>query len=236
MKYPFNRLFVALFSLAMSLAFINCSGSGDSAHNSENETVVSDDFNNMMKQLDQAVAGGNFDFAFKVLNSIPSHFNEYSSFYYNTKTGEMGQSRDGIKTEYTYNQYCRKAVSVLKAESDVLLTKDDPEAENLFLEHLADFELGVNNVNIGKFPHDDKESRTNEKYQEAVTIYNDYLISVIRKALVKGNPEFAKKVSLLIRDGLSFTPDKEYRYNYIWDYDTEAMDEAKEIIAKYNKE
>lgn len=228
-KSTINRAFVALFSLAMSVCLINCSGSGDSAGNSENETVASDNYNKMMKQLDKAISDCNFDFAFKVLNSIPSHFNEYSKFYYNSWTGKIGEGR----SEYDHNQYCRKAVSVLKAESDVLLTKDDPEAENLFLEHLADFDLGVNNVNIGMFDYASKENRVNENYQEAVTIFNDYLISVIRKTLVKNKPELAKKISLQIRDGLSFTPGESSIY-YIWAYDTEAKDEAQEIIAKYN--
>lgn len=239
MKSTYNRLFVALFSITMSLCFTNCSGSGESASNKYNtknkdntkkEAVASDDFNKMMKQLDKAIANGNFAFAFEVINSIPSHFDDYSRFYYDPKTGEMGEYEDD-RTKYSHEQYCRKAVSMLKAESDVLLSKNDPEAESLFLEHLADFDLGVNNVYIGKFFRYDDKSNTNERYQDAVTIYNDYLISVVRKALVKGNPELAKKVSLLIRDGLSFT---EVHNDYDWDYDTEAKDEAQEIISNFN--
>lgn len=86
-------------------------------------------------------------------------------------------------------------------------------------------------LNIGIFEKYSDENRANEKYQEAVTIYNDYLISVIRKALVKNNPALAKKIALLIRDGLSFETDG---LHYNWAYDTEAKDEANEIIENHD--
>ena len=98
------------------------------------------------------------------------------------------------------------------------MTAANAEGESLFLEHLADFDLGVNKVNIGIFEKYSDENHANETYQEAVTIYNDYLISVIRKALVKNNP-------------LSFKVDN---HDYIWFYDTEAKDEANEIIENHD--
>lgn len=233
MKKTVNCALAALVSLAMGLSMFSCSGSGDASVASLNESIASDNFNKINEQLDKAIAKGDFAFAFAVLNSIPSHFNHLSQFYFNPKTGEIGDydSSEGIKEKYTSTQYCRKAVSVLKAESDVLLSTNNAEAESLFLEHLADFDLGVNKVNIGTFYEVSSEGTANEKYQEAVTIYNDYLISVIRKALIKNNPALAKKIALLIRDGLSFKVDN---HDYIWFYDTEAKDEAKEIIASFN--
>ena len=233
MKKTVNCVLAALVSLAMGLSMFCCSGSGDTSVASLNESIASDNFNKINEQLDKAIAKGDFAFAFAVLNSIPSHFDHLSEFYYNPKTGEIGDydSSEGIKEKYTSTQYCRKAVSVLKAESDVLLSSNNAEAESLFLEHLADFDLGVNKVNIGTFYEVSSEGKANEKYQEAVTIYNDYLISVIRKALIKNNPALAKKIALLIRDGLSFKVDN---HDYIWFYDTEAKDEAKEIIASFN--
>lgn len=233
MKKTVNCALAALVSLAMGLSLFSCSGSGDTSVASLNESIASDNFNKINEQLDKAIAKGDFAFAFAVLNSIPSHFDHLSQFYYNPKTGEIGDydSSEGIKEKYTSTQYCRKAVSVLKAESDVLLSSNNAEAESLFLEHLADFDLGVNKVNIGTFYEVSSEGKANEKYQEAVTIYNDYLISVIRKALIKNNPALAKKIALLIRDGLSFKVDN---HDYIWFYDTEAKDEAKEIITSFN--
>lgn len=233
MKKTVNCVLAALVSLAMGLSMFSCSGSGDASVASLNESIASDNFNKINEQLDKAIAKGDFAFAFAVLNSIPSHFDHLSEFYYNPKTGEIGDydSSEGIKEKYTSTQYCRKAVSVLKAESDVLLSSNNTEAESLFLEHLADFDLGVNKVNIGTFYEVSSEGKANEKYQESVTIYNDYLISVIRKALIKNNPALAKKIALLIRDGLSFKVDN---HDYIWFYDTEAKDEAKEIIASFN--
>lgn len=233
MKKLINSALAVALCLAVGLSMFSCSGSGDTSAASLNEIIASDNFNKINKQLDKAVAKGDFAFAFAVLNSIPSHFDHLSRFYYNPKTGEIGDydSSEGIKESYTSTQYCRKAVSVLKAESDVLLSTNNAEAESLFLEHLADFDLGVNKVNIGIFEKYSDENRANEKYQEAVTIYNDYLISVIRKALVKNNPALAKKIALLIRDGLSF---KVENHDYIWSYDTEAKDEANEIIENHD--
>lgn len=233
MKKLINSALAAVLCLAVGLSMFSCSGSGDTSVASLNESIASDNFNKINEQLDKAIAKGDFAFAFAVLNSIPSHFDHLSEFYYNPKTGEIGDydSSEGIKEKYTSIQYCRKAVSVLKAESDVLLSTNNAEAESLFLEHLADFDLGVNKVNIGTFYKVSSEGEANEKYQEAVTIYNDYLISVIRKALIKNNPALAKKIALLIRDGLSFKVDN---HDYIWFYDTEAKDEAKEIITSFN--
>lgn len=235
MKTLINSALAAALCLAVGLSMFSCSGSGsgDTSAASLNEIIASDNFNKINKQLDKAVAKGDFAFAFAVLNSIPSHFDHLSQFCYNPKTGEIGDydSSEGIKESYTSTQYCRKAVSVLKAESDVLLSTNNAEAESLFLEHLADFDLGVNKVNIGIFEKYSDENQANEKYQEAVTIYNDYLISVIRKALVKNNPAMAKKIALLIRDGLSFKVDN---HDYIWFYDTEAKDEANEIIENHD--
>lgn len=235
MKTLINSALAVALCLAVGLSMFSCSGSGsgDTSAASLNEIIASDNFNKINKQLDKAVAKGDFAFAFAVLNSIPSHFDHLSRFYYNPKTGEIGgyDSSEGTKEKYTSIQYCRKAVSVLKAESDVLLSTNNAEAENLFLEHLADFDLGVNKVNIGIFEKYSDENQANEKYQEAVTIYNDYLISVIRKALVKNNPALAKKIALLIRDGLSF---KVENHDYIWSYDTEAKDEANEIIENHD--
>lgn len=235
MKKLINSALAAALCLAAGLSMFSCSGSGsgDTSAASLNGIIASDNFNKINKQLDKAVAKGDFAFAFAVLNSIPSHFDHLSEFYYNPKTGEIGDydSSEGIKESYTSTQYCRKAVSVLKAESDVLLSTNNAEAESLFLEHLADFDLGVNKVNIGIFEKYTDENHANEKYQEAVTIYNDYLISVIRKALVKNNPALAKKIALLIRDGLSFKLDN---HDYIWFYDTEAKDEANEIIENHD--
>ena len=206
MKKIINSALAAVLCLAVGLNMFSCSGSGsgDTSAASLNEIIASDNFNKINKQLDKAVAKGDFAFAFAVLNSIPSHFDHLSRFYYNPKTGEIGDydSSEGIKESYTSTQYCRKAVSVLKAESDVLLSTNNAEAENLFLEHLADFDLGVNKVNIGIFEKYTDENHANEKYQEAVTIYNDYLISVI--------------------------------HDYIWFYDTEAKDEANEIIENHD--
>lgn len=236
MKKTVNCVLAALVSLAMGLSMFSCSGSGDASVASLNESIASDNFNKINEQLDKAIAKGDFAFAFAVLNSIPSHFDHLSEFYYNPKTGEIGDydRSEGIKEKYTSTQYCRKAVSVLKAESDVLLSSNNTEAESLFLEHLADFDLGVNKVNIGTFYEVSSEGKANEKYKEAVTIYNDYLISVIRKALIKNNPALAKKISLLLKDGLSFKKSPTESKNYIWDYDTEAKDEAKEIITSFN--
>lgn len=235
MKKLINSALAAVLCLAVGLSMFSCSGSGsgDTSAASLNEIIASDNFNKINEQLDKAVAKGDFAFAFAVLNSIPSHFDDYSQFCYNPKTGEIGHydSSKGIEERYTSTQYCRKAVSVLKAESDVLLSTNNAEAESLFLEHLADFDLGVNKVNIGTFYEISSEGKANETYQEAVTIYNDYLISVIRKALVKNNPALAKKIALLIRDGLSFKVDG---HDYIWSYDTEAKDEANEIIENYD--
>lgn len=235
MKKLINSVLAAVLCLAVGLSMFSCSGSGsgDTSAASLNEIIASDNFNKINEQLDKAVAKGDFAFAFAVLNSIPSHFDHLSRFYYNPKTGEIGDydSSEGIKEIYTSTQYCRKAVSVLKAESDVLLSTNNAEAESLFLEHLADFDLGVNKVNIGTFYEISSKGKANETYQEAVTIYNDYLISVIRKALVKNNPALAKKIALLIRDGLSFKVDG---HDYIWSYDTEAKDEANEIIENYD--
>lgn len=235
MKKLINSALAAVLCLAVGLSMFSCSGSGsgDTSAASLNEIIASDNFNKINEQLDKAVAKGDFAFAFAVLNSIPSHFDHLSRFYYNPKTGEIGDydSSEGIKEIYTSTQYCRKAVSVLKAESDVLLSTNNAEAESLFLEHLADFDLGVNKVNIGTFYEISSKGKANETYQDAVTIYNDYLISVIRKALVKSNPALAKKIALLIRDGLSFKVDG---HDYIWSYDTEAKDEANEIIENYD--
>lgn len=235
MKKLINSALAAVLCLAVGLSMFSCSGSGsgDTSAASLNEIIASDNFNKINEQLDKAVAKGDFAFAFAVLNSIPSHFDHLSRFYYNPKTGEIGDydSSEGIKEIYTSTQYCRKAVSVLKAESDVLLSTNNAEAESLFLEHLADFDLGVNKVNIGTFYEISSKGKANETYQDAVTIYNDYLISVIRKALVKNNPALAKKIALLIRDGLSFKVDG---HDYIWSYDTEAKDEANEIIENYD--
>lgn len=235
MKKLINSALAAVLCLAVGLSMFSCSGSGsgDTSAASLNEIIASDNFNKINEQLDKAVAKGDFAFAFAVLNSIPSHFDHLSRFYYNPKTGEIGDydSSEGIKEIYTSTQYCRKAVSVLKAESDVLLSTNNAEAESLFLEHLADFDLGVNKVNIGTFYEISSKGKANEAYQDAVTIYNDYLISVIRKALVKNNPALAKKIALLIRDGLSFKVDG---HDYIWSYDTEAKDEANEIIENYD--
>lgn len=235
MKKLINSVLAAVLCLAVGLSMFSCSGSGsgDTSAASLNEIIASDNFNKINEQLDKAVAKGDFAFAFAVLNSIPSHFDHLSRFYYNPKTGEIGDydSSEGIKEIYTSTQYCRKAVSVLKAESDVLLSTNNAEAESLFLEHLADFDLGVNKVNIGTFYEISSKGKANETYQDAVTIYNDYLISVIRKALVKNNPALAKKIALLIRDGLSFKVDG---HDYIWSYDTEAKDEANEIIENYD--
>lgn len=233
MKKLINSALAAVLCLAVGLCMFSCSGSGDTSAASLNEIIASDNFNKINEQLDKAVAKGDFAVAFAVLNSIPSHFDHMSRFYYNPKTGEIGgyDSSEGIKERYTSTQYCRKAVSVLKAESDVLLSTNNAEAESLFLEHLADFDLGVNKVNIGQFFEISSEGEANEKYQEAVTIYNDYLISVIRKALVKNNPALAKKIALLIRDGLSFKVDN---HDYIWFYDTEAKDKANEIIENHD--
>lgn len=235
MKKLINSVLAAVLCLAVGLSMFSCSGSGsgDTSAASLNEIIASDNFNKINEQLDKAVAKGDFAFAFAVLNSIPSHFDHLSRFYYNPKTGEIGHydSSEGIEERYTSTQYCRKAVSVLKAESDVLLSTNNAEAESLFLEHLADFDLGVNKVNIGTFYEISSKGKANEEYQDAVTIYNDYLISVIRKALVKNNPALAKKIALLIRDGLSFKVDG---HDYIWSYDTEAKDEANEIIENYD--
>lgn len=235
MKKLINSVLAAVLCLAVGLSMFSCSGSGsgDTSAASLNEIIASDNFNKINEQLDKAVAKGDFAFAFAVLNSIPSHFDHLSRFYYNPKTGEIGHydSSKGIEERYTSTQYCRKAVSVLKAESDVLLSTNNAEAESLFLEHLADFDLGVNKVNIGTFYEISSKGKANEEYQDAVTIYNDYLISVIRKALVKNNPALAKKIALLIRDGLSFKVDG---HDYIWSYDTEAKDEANEIIENYD--
>lgn len=235
MKKLINSALAVVLCLAVGLSMFSCSGSGsgDTSAASLNEIIASDNFNKINEQLDKAVAKGDFAFAFAVLNSIPSHFDHLSRFYYNPKTGEIGDydSSEGIKEIYTSTQYCRKAVSVLKAESDVLLSTNNAEAESLFLEHLADFDLGVNKVNIGTFYEISSKGKANETYQDAVTIYNDYLISVIRKALVKNNPALAKKIALLIRDGLSFKVDG---HDYIWSYDTEAKDEANEIIENYD--
>lgn len=204
-----------------------CSNSGG------RETIASDNFNKMNQQIDKALAKGDYQFAFEVLNSIPSHFDEDARFYYNPKSGEMVDiSYSGDRDrEYTYEQHNRKAVSVFKAEGDVLFSKDNIEAENLFLEHLADYDLGVSTVDINdSYAY----CLNNDRYRTAVTIYNDYLVSVVRKALVKNKPELAKKVSKLIRDGLSFKRvDGE---DGVWYYDTEAKDEAKEIIDSFEKD
>lgn len=184
----------------------------------------------MNEQIDKAIANEDFAFAFDVLNSIPTPFDEDSRFYYDHKSGKIGEYDEyaGRDQKYTYEQYNRKAVSVLKAESYVLLSKDDIEAENLFLEHLADFDLGVNTVNL-----DDNwgSGHLNERYMTAVSIYNDYLVSVVRKAMVKNKPALSKKISLLIRDGLSRDTKND---TVVWYYDTEAKDEAQNIINSYN--
>lgn len=231
MKHTIIYVYAALLSI--SLVMSGCGSSKNTEDSSENdqENVVSNDFNKMITQIDQAIANQNFALAFNVINSIPSYFDEKSQFYYRKDTGEIGDYNGTRNEKYTYKQYCSKAISLLQAESDMLLSSNDSEAEGLFLEHLADFNLGVNKVNIGKFYKYSPETEANERYQEAVTIYNDYLMTVIRKAMIKNNPDLAKKISLLIRDGLSFTPDD---LDYDWKYDTEAKDEAKEIIKNFS--
>lgn len=201
-----------------------------------NTVVATGNMTEMLKQIDNALGKGNYAFAFKIINSFPAYFGDDGKIYYHAYSGEIYTDKSLSGSVFTLDQYVNKAVEILKAEADVLLTKDDPDAENLFLEHLADFELGANTVNIGEFSKNDKANIPNEQYQKSVTTYNDYLVSVIRKALVKNKPEFAQRVSNLIRDGLSFKlnrkNDEEF---YIWAYDTEAKDEAKELINNYNR-
>ncbi len=226
-----NILYLIGICFFCSLNLISCSGSGSE------EKVATGNIQEMLRQIDKAMAKGNYAFAFKVVNAIPSCFGEDGNIYYDDYSYDFNTDKiQSKKAVFTLDQYIKKAVEVLKTEADVLLSKDDPDAENLFLEHLADFELGANTVNVGEFSKTDKANIPNEKYQQCVTTYNDYLISVIRKALIKSKPELAQKVSNLIRDGLSFkikgNGDDEV---YIWSYDTEAKDEAKELIDNYNK-
>ncbi|MDE7414501.1 MAG: hypothetical protein K2N05_12050 [Muribaculaceae bacterium] len=239
MKPFFILSSMLLFCLLLVISLDRCSNEekNEDSNMSESEVITSNNFYKMNDLIDKAVAKGDYAVAFNVLNAMCSHFDKNSKIVYNSETGEIGQCSYKVSERFTSEQYCRKAVSVLKAESEVLLTKNDSEAENLFLEHLGDFDLGVNNVYLGKFSSYNDENESNEKYQKAVTIYNDYLISVIRKALVKNNIGLANKISLLVRDGLSFTKEEDGRdYKYIWSYDTEAKDEAKELISSFNNE
>lgn len=254
MKSTTNRVIRTLWSVLTCLSLFGCSSSEKSSvSNSQNtedisandlneyqnmDVISSNNIHEINRQINEALAAGNFSFAFDVVNSIPSHFGSESSFCYNNETGEIGggyDSKNGFTTIYRCIQYCRKAVSVLKAESDVLLSKNDPEADILFLEHLADFDLGVNHKELGR---NNMDIYINETYRDAVNTYNEYLISVIRKALLKNRLELAEKISFLIRDGLSCkkTPKEDgYGNDYNWFYNTEAKDEAKEIIRNFNK-
>ncbi|MDE6553393.1 MAG: hypothetical protein K2K98_10655 [Muribaculaceae bacterium] len=244
MKYTVKCSFIVLLAMAINLSLTNCTSS-KTEQESVNEIVASNDFYQINDRIDKAIENRNFTLAFDVLNSIPSLFDKESKLNYNTDTGRL--TYEFYDTEYTYEQYIRRAVSVLKAESDVLLSKSDTEAESLFLEHLSDLDLGVNTVNIRQCADYSEANKENKRYQKAVTIYNDYLVSVVRKALIMNKPELAKRISLLIRAGLSSTrvPGSERPKNivyleddgfdYLWSYDTEAKDEAKEIIKSFNE-
>lgn len=228
-------LAIGLACFGMCLILIIFFGLGDGS-SERTKSVATGNFIQMSDQIDKAVEQGDYAFAFKVLNTIPTYFNKYSQLYYNPNTGEIEDYSTNDNKTFNHEQYVRKAISVLKSESDILLNSNNIEAENLYLEHLADFELGVNKVNLGDFWELSDESKANTCYQEAVTIYNDYLISVIRKALVKSNMNLAEKISLLLRDGLSFEKSQSSSSHYIWHYDTEAKDEAQELLNSYATE
>lgn len=76
MKKLINSTLAVVLCLAVGLSMFSCSNSGDTSAESLNEIIASDNFNKINEQLDKAVANGDFAFAFAVLNSIPSHFDD----------------------------------------------------------------------------------------------------------------------------------------------------------------
>ena len=75
-------LAIGLACFGMCLILIIFFGFGDGS-SERTKSVATGNFIQMSDQIDKAVEQGDYAFAFKVLNTIPTYFNKYSQLYYN---------------------------------------------------------------------------------------------------------------------------------------------------------
>ena len=151
-------------------------------------------------------------------------------------------SRISTKDGYDIaNYYLPAAIKTLKAEASFLMDDNDAEAERLFMLCANDVSGNIGNYQAQLGFSDGDTFYDTEHIIEQVTPYNQCMISIIREALIKDKPEFAKKVLKLMKN--NYKCDKRlkegkkggYVYDYTYDYkeDNSQIEEAKKLIAEY---
>ncbi len=142
------------------------------------------------------------------------------------------------------DKYIPDATKILKVEASYLMDQDDPEAEQLFQLCINDVASNIGNQQVITGHFDGKEQTETKFYIEEVTPYNACLLSIIKEAVIKEKPDFAKKVfkmmkkNYVIEQNLKPGMDsgKVSSYTYDCNEDNAILDEAQRIIAEYEAE
>lgn len=142
------------------------------------------------------------------------------------------------------DKYLPNAIQTLKAEASYLMDQDDPDAETLFMLCINDVAGNIGNYQATTGFFDGDNQTYTEFITDEVTPYNACLLSIIKEALIKDKPEFAKKVLKMMK--LNYKCDQKmkegtkgkYVYDYTYNYteDNSQLEEAKKLIEDYEKE
>ncbi len=139
------------------------------------------------------------------------------------------------------NKYLPAAIQTLKAEASYLMDQDDQDAETLFMLCINDVSGNIANYQPSTGFFDGEDQFDTDCIIEEVTPYNACLISIIREAIIKNKPDFAKKVLKMMKK--NYKCDKKlkpgekgrYVYDYTYNYteDISQIQEAKKLISDY---
>ena len=138
------------------------------------------------------------------------------------------------------DKYLPAAIKTLKAEASYLMDQDDPDAETLFMLCINDVAGNIANYQPVTGFFDGTHQTETEFISDEVTPYNACLISIIREAVIKNKPDFAKKVFKMMKTNykcekhLKPGMDSKWAYNYTYEYseDNSQIEEAQKLLSE----
>jgi hypothetical protein len=158
--------------------------------------------------------------------------NEYISETYTAK------KLAGMSSSEKADKYIPEAIQVLKAEASYLMDENDAEAERLFMLLINDVSGNIGNQqfqvgHLGRESMDDKYEA--DDYNEEITPYNAGLLPIIKEAIIKDNPEFAKKVLSMMEKNYTVVEKfpEEGEYSLDITEDNSWIEEAQKFISDY---
>lgn len=160
--------------------------------------------------------------------------------YVNNIYNNISKQGSYKQLELITEKYLPAAIQTLKAEASYLMDQDDPEAEKLFMLCLNDVSgnIGKYQVTLGIY---DESINDMYKITEEITPYNICLLAIIKEALIKEKPDFAKKVFKMmkknykcekkLKEGKSGFFDSHYTYDY--KEDNSQIEEAQILLSEF---